>query len=33
MAHMQYKFQGAVLSMKEVIKIFKEVNLSGVHCT
>jgi hypothetical protein len=31
--HTQGKFQDAAISVKEVIKLFRGVNLSGAHCT
>jgi hypothetical protein len=30
--HTQEKFQDAAVSVKEVIKLFRGVNLSGTHC-
>jgi hypothetical protein len=32
-AHTQEKFQDDAISVKEVIKLFRGVNLSGAHCT
>jgi hypothetical protein len=31
--HTQEKFQDAAISVKEVIKLFRGINLSGAHCT